>query len=419
MAVDADDGVDAGAIVASVARDIDLRLPALTTEMTDWFVQVIPEFRHDDTARRLMIASTAANLAAIVDMLAHSIPIERVTVPAAAAEYARRFAQHDLPLEALLRAYRLGEQMFEQWALAALRARPHRNASVVLDAVSLLSERANSYIDQVIESLIDIYETEKRRWSTRAGAGLATRVRMVLETDPLSDEAAGELLGIPVTGVHRAAVLWVPGPPGAAGTADDEDDDATLQAGARLLREASDRTPLTVMADGRTLWAWLSGPRTPVLDHDVLHGRLPAGLRIAVGGTGTGLAGFRGSLTEAVRARAVAETAERQPPVTLFDEVAVAALLTDRSEDLRRWIDRVLGGLASDEPGCEQLRDTLRVFLSAGGSYTHAASVLHLHKNTVHYRVRKAAELRGRPVDEDRLQVEVALAARSLLRGRL
>ena len=44
-----------------------------------------------------------------------------------------------------------------------------------------------------------------------------------------------------------------------------------------------------------------------------------------------------------------------------------------------------------------QLRDTVRVFPDCGGSYTQAAARLHLHKNTVHYRVRKAEELRGRP----------------------
>ena len=49
-----------------------------------------------------MVASTSSNLVAIVGMLAHSIPIEQITVQAAAAEYARRFAQHNLSLEALL-----------------------------------------------------------------------------------------------------------------------------------------------------------------------------------------------------------------------------------------------------------------------------------------------------------------------------
>jgi DNA-binding PucR family transcriptional regulator len=68
----------------------------------------------------------------------------------------------------------------------------------------------------------------------------------------------------------------------------------------------------------------------------------------------------------------------------------------------------VLGALAADDPGARQLRDTVRVFVDCDGSYTQAAARLHLHKNTVHYRVRKAEELRGRPLAGDRLDVEVS-----------
>jgi len=407
------DGADVLAMVAAVARDIDARLPGLTVEMTDWFAEVIPEFRHDETVRRLMVASTSANLTEIVDMLAHSIPLEQIAVPAAAAEYARRFAQHELSLEALLRAYRLGEQMFGQWALASLRRLGFHDSPCVLDAVAELSGRTNRYIDQVIEALIDIYETERRRWTTRSGAGQATRVRMVLETEHLSDEAASELLGIPMSAWHRAAVVWTPAP------ADATFDDAVLQGGARVLQEASGRSPLTVLADSRTLWVWLSAVEPPPLDLDLLRARTPARLRIALGAPSRGLDGFRGSLTEARRARTVAETAEDRPVVTDFDDVAVAALLTDHSGDLRHWVDRVLPGLTGDDPGIRQLRETLRVFLECNGSYTQAAARLHLHKNTVHYRVRKAEDLRGRPVGVDRLEVEVALRAVAQLRGRL
>ncbi len=108
---------DVDALVAEVGRGINARIAELTEELTDWFTDVIPEFRHDETVRQLMVASTSSNLAAILDVLIHSIPIESISVPPAAAEYARRFAQHDLSLEALLRAYRLGEHRVSQWAL--------------------------------------------------------------------------------------------------------------------------------------------------------------------------------------------------------------------------------------------------------------------------------------------------------------
>ena len=83
----------------------------------------IPEFRHDQAVQRLMVASTSSNLSAVVDMLMLGISLEDISVPPAAAEYARRFAQHDLSLEALLRAYRLGEHTFLQWVIQDLSQR--------------------------------------------------------------------------------------------------------------------------------------------------------------------------------------------------------------------------------------------------------------------------------------------------------
>lgn len=52
---------------------------------------------------------------------------------------------------------------------------------------------------------------------------------------------------------------------------------------------------------------------------------------------------------------------------------------------------------------------TLRVFLHTGSSPKAAAEVLHLHTNSVKYRVQRAVERRGRPITDDRLDVEVAL----------
>jgi DNA-binding PucR family transcriptional regulator len=70
-----------------------------------------------------------------------------------------------------------------------------------------------------------------------------------------------------------------------------------------------------------------------------------------------------------------------------------------------------LGGLATDDEHHARLRDTLLVFLQAGGSYKTTAERLMLHKNTVQYRVRKAEESLGRPVGEKPHDVELALRA--------
>jgi DNA-binding PucR family transcriptional regulator len=198
------------------------------------------------------------------------------------------------------------------------------------------------------------------------------------------------------------------------------DAEPLLQAASRILNDVSGRTPITMLADGQTLWAWVSGPVPPALDRWELRTRLAArpALRMALGAPASGLAGFRGSLREAARARRLARTARPAPggggtddQLVAFDEVAVVALLADHPDDLRAWATRVLGDLCADDPHAAELRRTVQLFLQHNGSFTEAAAHLHLHKNTVHYRVKKAEQLRGRPLTEDRLDLEVALRA--------
>ncbi|WP_242625572.1 hypothetical protein [Streptomyces sp. BK022] len=240
-------------LVAEVARAIEADLPALTEELTTWFTEVIPEFQHDETVRGLMVASTSSNLVAIVDLLKHSIPVEQISVPTAAAEYARRFAQHSLSLEALLRAYRLGENRFTKWGITALDRIDGVPTGLALAAVAELSLRTHRYLDQVIEGLIEIYETERRLWNSRIGAARAAQIRLVLDSESLSEAEVHHLLGIPMTCWHTAAVAWLPAEgPSPAGT---------LDAAARLMQEVSGTgTPLTLLNDERTMWIWTQHP---------------------------------------------------------------------------------------------------------------------------------------------------------------
>lgn len=400
-------------LVAEAARRIEARLPSLLPEMTENFVEVIPEFRHDAAIRRLMVASTTSNLEAIIALLAHKIPEETISVPPAAAEYARRFAQHGLSLDALLRAYRIGHNRFLRWNVAALgeiAATPGDLAA----AANHLVLRTDVYTDRVTQSLIEIYESERRRWDSRADAARVAQLRVVLDSDSLSTRSAQNLTGLPLDGWHVAAVCWVE-----EGTADPA---APLHATRRIIAECLGRSVETVAVDDMTLWAWATSPgRTPV-DIKTLSDRLASvtPIRVALGSPAYGLTGFRATHREALRARVVVEAAPQvHRRVVRFDDVAVAALLTDHPTELRTWVRRVLGALANDDEATARLRQTVRALLACGGSYTAAAALLHVHKNTVHYRVQRAEELRGQPIAEGRLDVEIALLACDLLGPRV
>jgi DNA-binding PucR family transcriptional regulator len=96
---------------------------------------------------------------------------------------------------------------------------------------------------------------------------------------------------------------------------------------------------------------------------------------------------------------------------TPFTEVAPIALMGADIDSLRGWVADSLGPLAVASDRNDGLRETARVFLHSGGSYTATADQLFLHRNTVQYRIRQAEELRGRPFSDGRLDVELALLA--------
>ncbi|MFH8683511.1 PucR family transcriptional regulator [Streptomyces lydicus] len=60
------------------------------------------------------------------------------------------------------------------------------------------------------------------------------------------------------------------------------------------------------------------------------------------------------------------------------------------------------------------LLETLEVFLAQHGSWARTAEALHLHVNTVHYRIQRIETLTGRDLSrlDDKLDLHAALLCR-------
>ena len=133
---------------------------------------------------------------------------------------------------------------------------------------------------------------------------------------------------------------------------------------------------------------------------------------IGIGMTAAGVDGFRRSHHQALMARSVAVAGSEQGPTVLAASdpgLSMAALLAADVGKAREWVADTLGELAGLNENDARLRETLRVYLRCGCSYKLAAEELILHFNTVRYRVGRAVSRRGRPIDDDRLDVEAAL----------
>jgi DNA-binding PucR family transcriptional regulator len=124
-----------------------------------------------------------------------------------------------------------------------------------------------------------------------------------------------------------------------------------------------------------------------------------------------------GALQEARHAR---ELAVRRPGavhvVTGAEVTSHVALLAAVPDEVRRaFALRVLEPVLDyDARTGAGLRETLEAFLECSGSWSRAAQQLHLHVNTVRYRIGRVEELTGRNLAELADRVDVYLALRSL-----
>src|SRR6516225_479057 len=95
---------------AAIVDRLSERLAAITQAIQQILERDIAELRGDAQLLGLLHKSTEGNIETVFNALHYAIPIERVEPPTAALEYARRLAQHGVPSNALVRAYRLGHQ---------------------------------------------------------------------------------------------------------------------------------------------------------------------------------------------------------------------------------------------------------------------------------------------------------------------
>jgi len=373
----------------------------------------IPELRGDPMMLELLRASTESNIETLLHLIQHSIAIEGVEPPAAAVAYAQRLAQRGTSSNALVRAYRLGQRRVVNLAFAEI-AHQESDADIAYAAARLLHDMAFDYIDQISEKVVAAYESERVRWLANRNTVRATMLASLFAGEDVDVAAAENALGYRLRQQHLGVLLW-----------DDDRGNTTtalrdLEAVATMIADAVGGVgqPLFIPQDRSLGWAWIPlGRRRVEVDLDAVQRQVtPAAgsIRVALGSVGPAVPGFRSTHLEAARARTVATIAgERAAVVTTYDEpgVRAAALLAGDIGAARDLVANTLGPLAADDDAAERLRETVLVFLSEKGSYQSASERLHVHRNTVKYRVDRAVDVRGRPLDDDRFNLELALLA--------
>ncbi|ALG83245.1 PucR family transcriptional regulator [Gordonia phthalatica] len=404
----------AKARVSEVARTIGERVPELATAMHLEIAENIPALHGDPLMLELLRASTESNVETFVHLAQHGLALDDVEPPPAATAYAQRLAQRDISSIALISAYRLGQRSMVDLAFAEIPLEG-TDPEVAYAAVRLMHELAFGYIDRVSEKVVVAYESERESWLANRSTVRATTLAGLLSGEEMDVGDAESALGYRLRQRHLGVVLWE--------SARDNSTSALRRlesvVGSVAQAVGAVGQPLFIPKDRSLAWAWIPlGRGSTEVDHEAILRRVDeetsGSIRVALGSVGASTAGFRESHGQAVRAYSVATVArDRALTVTTYDDpgVRTVAMLVGDLPAARSMVVSTLGPLAADDEAAERLRETLSVFYRENGSYQAVARILHLHRNSVKYRVDRATEMRGRPIEDDRFNVELALLA--------
>jgi DNA-binding PucR family transcriptional regulator len=402
---------DVDRCVRQIAAGLHQRLGELTAIIQRLLEEEVPELALDAQSIELLGASVGGNVDTVLHAMRYGIDVQRVEAPTAAMEYARRLAQHGVPVHGLVRAYRLGQRRMNELVFAEAQATDMEPMARVA-VLHKMSATMFAYIDWMSQQVVEVYEEERERWLENQNSLRALRVREILAANtPVDVDAASSTIRYPLRWHHLAVVAWYPD----AGS--DGNELPRLQRFLREIGQAAEvaASPLFVAANAVCGWGWLPfRAATPeavdkARQFAATHADSPS---VGIGSMAAGVGGFRRSHRRALAARAVGAAREpHKPTVIAADDpgVLVAAMLGGDITHAREWVAEVLGDLAVDNENDARLRETLLILMSSDGSYKLAAEQLNLHSNTVKYRVGRAVARRGRAIGGDRLDVELAL----------
>lgn len=378
-----------------LAELIRPELPSLAEEIVAEIRRVIPEYARplDGPYGHVLRLGVERNLAAFT---------ERIAAPAGppgagSAGTARMLGQYEAhegrSLDSLQAAYRIGGQI--AWRRVMKVAPRHDISSAVL---SRLADALLAYMDELAAQSLDGYLHAKARPILALDERRRRLLRLVLAAPGPDGTAPGDL---------RAAA------DGAGWPLPDEVTLVAVEPDAPCVWTALDEDVLAELECPEP-HLLLPGPftagRRAMLDEALPGRRIAVGLALPVGQADD-------SLRWARQALGLALDGVLAGPVTLCEENLVTLWLLSDPALVEQLTRRRLGVLDGMTPGQrDRLTETLRTWLVTRGTAAEIAEQLHIHPQTVRYRMRRIEQTLGDALadPEARFGIEVALRAAHL-----
>jgi hypothetical protein len=365
----------------------------------DGILAQLPQIAADPLLTQDLDRSTDSQWRAFLEMVViedyhHQLPVQ-------AGNLARSLARRGMDLGVLLKVYRAAHQLVFAYLSEVTQQpplpRPGRDEVLVF-----LWSRAGHWIDDTIEQLIETYYEERRKLLEGALARRASLIDGLLQETTTPTEQVSADLGHQLEHWQTGFVIWQSEGPV-------QERDLEVLTG-ELARIAGAPPPLLHVAGHRDRWGWLATPTPPDLTGvQELSDRLTsAGVRVSLGTSQAGPAGFRHSHHEARAAHRIATAAQLAPRVVDYRDVELLCLVDGNRTLVERMVLREVGPLCGADKNLAQVRQTTLAFLTQR-NLDAVAETLFVHKNTVRYRLAKAEELLGHPLTERAAYVELAL----------
>ncbi|MBT2445140.1 helix-turn-helix domain-containing protein [Streptomyces sp. ISL-36] len=316
----------------------------------------------------------------------------------------REFARRGIPLDQVLRGVRLGHGRLAHDLAAAIDR--HVPSDQRLAELRRVNDLLFVYADSHASMMAEEYIAERDRWRGSDEAARRAIVDDVLAGRPVDPQAATRRLHYDISRTHLAAVLWCDDTGGSLSTAE-----RLHRTAVAMTRTMSATGMLLIAADNTSAWAWFTltdedaSGRTEHLRDSLDRQR---NVRAALGPPASGPQGMRRSHLGALQAQRIAHHSGQR--LCDYREVRLVALATADPEHAHWFVQDVLGPLASGGDRVRELRETLRVYLAEERSLRTAADRLHVARNTITYRVKRAEELLPAPTTAgNSLELRVAL----------
>ncbi|MEE6165866.1 MULTISPECIES: PucR family transcriptional regulator [unclassified Mycolicibacterium] len=394
-----------GTVVQKTAIELAERVCEISESVVGHVAERLPDLLNSPEAVAANRASTEASIRDFAESLLSGA--EPVELPGATAVYAVESMRRGIPLTTLMRSYRIAHAATAQHVTAIL-TRHAVSAEELNRAGELCSEAMFGYVDTALCLAEQLYTAERERWLRSAAASQAEAIDAILSGKLVDVDVANRRLGRDLRRVHIAAIAW------RTVAEDGRDSLAMLESAVRDVAEAvGSPHPLVQPRGTSSIAAWISTTTevpTGVLDQVRFRSALAPGVRVAIGEPGRGLAGFRESHSEALDAERMARLLCRdEGTITRFNDIALHSLATTDLERARRFVQRELGPLTAADETTRRLTTTLRTYLDESGNRGRTARRLHVHENTVAYRLHRAEALLGRSLDTRTLELRLAL----------